>query len=85
MSKNIGVDVRTLQEIEENPAPGSVHIDMSEVAEKFEQEFSDKTLEILIFCEVGGRAGRVKDYLETKGYSNLKNIGSWREWNELNA
>ncbi|MGH1468589.1 MAG: rhodanese-like domain-containing protein [Bdellovibrionales bacterium] len=85
MNKSVGVDVRTLQEIKQNPAPGSVHIDMSEIAERFEKEFPVKSLHIALFCEVGGRAERVKEFLETRGYSNLKNIGSWREWNSINV
>ncbi len=81
---SVGVDVRTLLEIKENPAPGSVHIDMEEVVTKFEEKFPIKESEILVFCESGRRSGRVKEYLETKGYINIKNISSWREWNVLN-
>lgn len=85
MSKGVGVDVRSLAEVQENPAPGSVHIEMGDIAEKFGKEFPLKSVEISIFCEVGGRAEKAREFLVSKGYTNIKNIGSWRDWNKMNA
>ena len=81
VSKVVGVDIRRVEELLENPAPGSIHIEMGEIADRFEKEFPSKDAEVAIFCEAGGRAERVKDFLESKGYTHIKNIGSWREWN----
>jgi rhodanese-related sulfurtransferase len=81
MSKSIGVDVRTAQEVTENPAPGSVNIPMDQIAENFKARFPDLNESYFIFCEKGGRAENVKQFLETQGYTNVENIGSWREWN----
>ncbi len=82
-NSTVGVDVRRPEELIDNPAPGSIHIEMGEVPTRFEKEFSDKSQEIMVFCEKGGRAEQVKEFLESKGYTKIKNIGSWREWNEL--
>ncbi len=85
MGKVVGVDIRTAGEIERNPSPGSIHIEMSDIGEEFEKKFPVKSQEILIFCESGGRASRVLEFLKSKGYTGVKNIGSWRDWNKLNA
>lgn len=85
MGKVVGVDIRTLGELEENPAPGSVHIEMSEIQEKFEKKFPVKSQKILMFCESGGRVSQVLGFLKAKGYTGITNIGSWRDWNKLNA
>lgn len=81
VSKIIGIDIRRPEELIENPAPGSIHIEMGEIADRFEKEFPLKNVEVNIFCEAGGRAERVKEFLMSKGYTHIKNMGSWREWN----
>lgn len=83
MSEVIGLDIRRDEELKANPAPGSLHIEMNSVLEELPKKITDKNQEILIFCEAGGRASIVKGQLEGLGYTNLRNIGSWREWNEL--
>lgn len=80
--KKIGIDVRTTAEVFENPAPGSLHIELSDLPNQVEGKVENKDAEILIFCEKGGRAGQAKDFLATLGYTNVTNFGSWREWNE---
>lgn len=85
MEKTIGIDVRTLSELKVNPAAGAVHIEMENFESQFEAKFPDKNTDLSIFCEAGGRAERVKEFLASKGYANVKNIGSWREWNALKA
>ena len=80
--KKIGLDVRTAAEIFENPAPGSLHIQLSDLPNEVESKISEKTAEVLVFCEKGGRAEKAKDFLVGLGYTNVTNFGSWREWNE---
>lgn len=79
----IGLDIRRDQELKENPANGAIHIEMSELNdETMEKLPKDKTIKV--FCEAGGRAAKVKTLLESKGFTKVENIGSWREWNQLN-
>jgi rhodanese-related sulfurtransferase len=80
--KKIGLDVRNEEEVIDNPAPSSVHIPLGRLPDEVESEISDKTSNILVFCEKGGRAERAKEYLESLGYSSVENFGTWREWNE---
>lgn len=79
--KKIGLDVRNADELIDNPAPMSLHIPLGRLPDEIEKQVSDKSSEVLIFCEKGGRAERAKEYLESLGYSNVENFGSWREWN----
>lgn len=78
----IGLDVRNADELIDNPAPGSVHIPLGRLPDEVEKQITDKAAPILIFCEKGGRAEKAKEFLESLGYSNVENFGSWREWNE---
>lgn len=78
----IGLDVRSNRELIVNPAPGAIHISMKELDPNSIKALPKDKL-IKIFCESGGRASRALKFLKTQGYSKLKNIGSWREWNQL--
>jgi len=80
--QKIGLDVRSIEEIIDNPAPGSINISLGMLPGEVEEKIADKSSEICVFCEKGGRAERAKDYLESLGYSNVVNFGTWREWNE---
>lgn len=77
----IGLDVRTPQELTENPAQGAKHIPLNELSKKTDE--LDKNQKILIFCEAGGRASAAKELLESKGFTNVENIGDWRTWNKI--
>lgn len=78
----VALDVRTEEEVKENPANGSVNIPIRKLKEHISS--LDKSKKILIFCEAGGRAARAKKMLEKKGFSKVINIGSWRDWNMYN-
>ena len=80
--KRIGLDVRNTEEILENPAPGSLSIPLGNLPNDLPKQISDKNSHILVFCEKGGRAEKAKEYMESLGYSNVENFGTWREWNE---
>lgn len=79
----IGLDVRELSEVKENPSPGSLNIPLGEVKNNIENSIKDKNTQVLVFCESGRRAGMAKVMLQTMGYTNVVNVGSWRDWNDL--
>ena len=79
--EKIGLDVRNADEVIDNPAPGSVHIPLGNLPNDLSTQITDKQTHVLVFCEKGGRAEKAKDYMESLGYSNVENFGSWREWN----
>lgn len=76
----IALDVRTPKEVKENPAEGSINIPMKKLKDQISN--LDKSKKILIFCEVGGRASMAKKILKNKGFSEVINIGGWRDWNK---
>jgi rhodanese-related sulfurtransferase len=78
----IGIDVRTWPERKFNPAPNSLAISNGELEEQIEQRNIPKDKKIVIFCEAGVRAERGMEILQKLGYKNVKNIGSWRDWNK---
>ena len=81
-TKTVALDVRSFEELSANPAPGAVHIPMSEISNDSLLP-EDKNTPILVFCEAGGRAAAAKEVLIGKGYKSVKNIKDWRTWNKL--
>lgn len=81
----IGLDVRSFIELKMNPAPGAIAIPLSDVSEKVSEQIKDKQATIHVFCEAGARAQKALTILKSMGYTNVKNIGSWREWNQEQA
>ena len=78
----VGIDVRSAEELVSSPAPGALHIPVSEMAQS---KKLPKNLEtpLHVFCESGGRAGVAMEILESLGYKNVTNIGDWRTWNKV--
>ncbi|MBJ94563.1 MAG: sulfurtransferase [Rickettsiales bacterium] len=68
------VDVRSDAEFAAGSLPGAIHIPHDEAATRL-QEFGDQKRTVVLFCAAGGRAGRVKDLLESKGWTRVHNGG----------
>jgi rhodanese-related sulfurtransferase len=84
-NKNIlAIDVRSTYENKINPAHGALNIPLNEI-ENSKLLPDDKNKEIWLFCESGARSTSAKSLLVTKGYKNIKNIGSWRNWNLIKS
>lgn len=81
----VGLDVRTIEEVKENPAPGSLHLPIDSLEEKISENLKNKEKEIYVFCESGYRAEKAKALLNKLGFHNVKNYKSWREWNQFNS
>jgi rhodanese-related sulfurtransferase len=71
------LDVRT--DIERSTIgyyPGSVHIQGSELEARMPEEFPDKNLRILVYCNTGQRARMATGKLHDLGYKNAVYIAS---------
>ena len=79
----IGIDVRSYLERQYNPAPGSIAITNSDLAQEIGKHVKKKGVKIKVFCESGMRASKSKQILNELGYTNVENISSWRDWNKL--
>jgi rhodanese-related sulfurtransferase len=82
--KVIGIDVRTGLELKINASPGAVHIPLMKL-QSSEKLPRDKSKEIYVFCESGGRSAKAQKILKSLGYSKVKDVTDWRTWNKLNT
>lgn len=69
-------DVRTPAEFANGHVKGSVNIPLDQVASSISR-FEGKR-SIIVFCQSGGRSGIAKSILETKGFTNVINGGTWK-------
>ena len=71
------LDVRT--DLERNTLgfyPGSVHIQSADLEQRVAQQFPDKNIRILAYCNTGHRARAATDKLHELGYKNALFISS---------
>ena len=73
------LDVRTQKEREESHIPGSLHIHIDDIESGDDPDVSKDT-KIFTHCEAGGRAGRAKEALTTRGFTNVHNLGGLIDW-----
>lgn len=73
------VDVRTKDEFKGGHVAGSINIPLDQVQARI-QEFK-KFNEIIVCCRSGNRSGSAKSILESKGFKNVVNGGSWQNVN----
>jgi rhodanese-related sulfurtransferase len=74
------IDVREEYEFDEFNI-GAKLIPLGELPERLEEIEAWKDEEILIHCRSGARSGRAKEYLESEGFSNVRNVlGGMLAW-----
>ena len=73
------LDVREPDEIATAAIAGATLIPMAQVPDRLAELPTDKPIYVL--CHVGGRSGRVTQFLNENGYANAANItGGIRAW-----
>jgi phage shock protein E len=72
------VDVRSPEETASGMYKGAVNIPI-EQAESRLAEFGAKDKPVVLYCRSGARAGRVKQMLESKGYTDVTNAGGFAD------
>ena len=75
-AKSFLVDVRTPEEFSEGTVNGAVNIPLNEIESRFE-EFKGKE-QIVVFCRSGSRSTEAKRILESNGFTNIVNGGTWQ-------
>ena len=74
------IDVREEYEFDEFNI-GAKLIPLGELPDRLDEIEALKDQEILIHCRSGARSGRAKEYLESEGFSNVRNvIGGMLAW-----
>jgi len=67
------LDVREQWEFDEANLNG-VLIPLGELPERLAELDSWKNDEIIVHCKSGGRSGRAKEFMKTKGFENVRNL-----------
>lgn len=75
------IDVRTDAEWDNGHAQMALHFD-SKRMEAGEVPEIDKTQPVYLYCNSGGRAGRMKLVLENKGFTKVHNLGGLKDWQQ---
>lgn len=75
------VDVRTPEEFKSGSAKGAVNIPLDTVMQNL-KHFEGKS-HIVVFCRSGNRSGQAKSILESNGFKNVTNGGTWQDVAEL--
>jgi rhodanese-related sulfurtransferase len=70
------VDVRTPAEFNEDHASGTLNIPLDQL--QFNLQKLDKNKPVILCCASGGRSEMAKMILETHGFKELLNVGSWK-------
>lgn len=73
------VDVREPSEYKQGHPKGSINIPLNRLDASLSQ-FKGKD-NIVLFCRSGNRSGIAKSILESKGFSNVYNGGTWQNVN----
>lgn len=74
------LDVRTEKEYADGHIPDAILIPDYEIAERAENELTDKSQLILVYCRSGRRSKNAAEKLAEMGYSNVKEFGGIIEW-----
>lgn len=69
------IDVRTQEEFDSGNHPKSINIPLSQFNKNLSKV--DKNRPIVVVCRSGNRSGKAKKILESLGYQNVINGGSW--------
>mgnify|MGYP000894258904 FL=1 len=73
--KTVWIDVRSLDEYNEDHISNTEHIPHLEIAAQISDLDLDKGTSIKLFCRSGVRAGLAQTVLQDLGYTNVENVG----------
>ena len=73
--KTVWIDVRSLDEYNEDHISNTEHIPHTEIVAQISDLDLDKSTSIKLFCRSGVRAGLALTALQDLGYTNVENVG----------
>ena len=74
------IDARTQEEYDAGHIPGAIMIPEYEIADRAENELTDKNQLILVYCRSGRRSKIAAEELVKLGYTNVKEFGGIIDW-----
>ncbi len=79
------IDVRSPEEYAQGHVSGAVNIPHEQIRAQIDSLTNDKEAEIYVYCRSGHRAGLAMNYLQSMGYSSVRNVGGLDDAIELEA
>lgn len=76
------VDVRTVDEFEEEHYPNALNIPVNQIQARID-EFGDKKKPIVVYCASGSRSAYATMILKTVGYIDVTNAGGLYDMPEV--
>lgn len=67
------IDVREIWEHQENNI-GGLNIPLGSIPTRLSELQSMKDQELIVYCRTGNRSGKVKQFLEQQGFSQVRNL-----------
>jgi len=75
------LDVRSTREYASGHVPGAVHVPFAEVADRADALEGPRDQLVVVYCELGPRAGVAKLALESQGFTNVHYLeGHMSDW-----
>ena len=74
------LDVRTIEEYEENHIPGSTLIPLDRIKNEAEAKLTNENAPILVYCRSGRRSKIASNELINMGYKNVFDLGGINDW-----
>lgn len=75
------LDVRSPQEYAEGHIPGAINIPHNQIGSRLAEIGSRKDKDIILYCEIGGRASAAANTLQAAGFNKLLHLdGDMRGW-----
>ena len=78
-NNTIWIDVRTPQELVSGKHPDAYNIPHKQITQRISEVTTDKNAEIKLYCAAGVRAQWAKENLEKMGFTNVKNMGGYKD------
>lgn len=73
------VDVRTVPEFMSSQLPDAINIPLDQL-EMVADEQLDKSKPVVVFCRSGARSGMAMQMLNSMGFMEVYNMGSFMSW-----
>jgi phage shock protein E len=73
------VDVRSTEEFGGGHIEGAINIPIQELSDRTD-ELGDKTGQIVVYCQSGGRSAMAKRLLESRGFDKVSDLGGIGRW-----
>jgi len=74
------VDVRTLEEFQEEHIPGAILLPLSDLAADAASVLPDLDAKIIVYCRSGNRSAQAATILDGLGYTHIYDMGGIIDW-----